>query len=117
MLRVGRSIAVPAGTSNPRITAELLSVGVLPTLRGVRGASGERRSVADALLNSALTALRARGVDTLHLVAKPVHVDPVPHRFVRKYGFTSAGPVRRFGIDAEMYELKLASSTQLEQPQ
>lgn len=105
--RVGRSVVAPSAEPGSRVPAELLSVGVLPALRGVREAGGATRSVADTLLHSALAALRERGIATLHLVAKPVHVDPVPHRFVRKYGFRAAGPVRRFGIDAERYVLQL----------
>jgi len=111
ILRVARAVLFPTNSPEPSVTAELLSVGVLPALRGERGATGQQSSVASSLLRSAVAALRARGVAALHLVAKPVHVDPVPHRFVRKYGFTSAGPVRRFGIDAEMYVLNLDSVT------
>jgi hypothetical protein len=108
--RVARSVVAQRAEPGPSVPAELLSVGVLPAFRGRRPGSGNDRSVADMLLGSALNALRARGADAVLLVSKPAHVDPVPHRFVRKYAFASAGPVRRFGIDAEMYVLKLGDS-------
>lgn len=109
ILRIGRSIAASKAQPGINVTAELLSVGVLPALRGARR-EGAHPSVADALLHSALAALRARGVSSLFLVVKPVGIDPVPHRFVRKYGFSSAGSVRRFGIEAEMYVLQFGHS-------
>lgn len=103
--RIARSIAF--ATSEPTIRgAELLSVGVHPAFRGARTGSGPR-PVADALLQSALANLRTRGASRVCLVAKPMDVDLVPHRFVRKYGFAPAGSVARFGVHAELYVLTL----------
>lgn len=106
--RVARSVAFNASTPATSFGAELLSVGVLPAFRGRRSDTGHRSSVADTLLQSAVLRLRALGVRTVYLVTKPVKVDQVPHRFVRKYGFTPAGRVKRFGLDAELYVLRLA---------
>lgn len=113
IFRVARSVLIPSAEPRPDVTAELLSVGVLPEFRGGRGKDTTVRPVADALLNNALATLRARGVTSVRLVSKPVHVDPIPHRFVRKNAFTSVGPVRRFGLDGEMYVLNFAAAAQV----
>jgi ribosomal protein S18 acetylase RimI-like enzyme len=105
--RVARSVALNAPASAPSVGAELLSVGVLPAFRGARSDGGRGSSVADTLLQGAVSSLRTRGARTVCLVAKPEDVDQIPHRFVRKYGFTSAGRVKRFGLDAELYVLEL----------
>jgi hypothetical protein len=110
VFRVARSVAQRPAQRSRVVAAELLSVGVLPAFRGRRIVNGGVRSVADMLLRSALATLRARGVAAVVLVSKPVHVDPVPHRFVRKYSFRSGGPVRRFGSDAELYVLNIADA-------
>jgi hypothetical protein len=114
IFRVARSVLVPSVEPSPSVTAELLSVGVLPAFRGGRGATknATARPVSDALLNNALATLRSRGVTAVRLVSKPVHVDPIPDRFVRKNAFTHVGPVRRFGLDGEMYVLNLAEAMQ-----
>jgi ribosomal protein S18 acetylase RimI-like enzyme len=113
ILRVARSVLVPSREPSPGVTAELLSVGVLPEFRGSRGKDATARPIADDLLNNAIATLRARGVTAVRLVSKPVHVDPIPHRFVRKNAFTSVGAVRRFGLDGEMYVLNFAAAAQV----
>lgn len=113
IFRVARSVITPSPEPSPTVTAELLSVGVLPGFRGSQAGSVTSRPVSDILLNNALTALRARGVTSVRLVSKPVHVDPIPHRFVRKNAFTSVGSVRRFGLDGEMYVLNFGEAVQV----
>jgi hypothetical protein len=112
IFRVARSVITPSPEPSPTVTAELLSVGVL---QGFRGSQAGRATppVSDVLLNNALSTLRARGVTSVRLVSKPVHVDPIPHRFVRKNAFTSVGSVRRFGLDGEMYVLNFGEAAQV----
>jgi hypothetical protein len=112
IFRVARSVITPSPEPSPTVTAELLSVGVL---QGFRGSQTGRATppVSDVLLNNAISTLRARGVTSVRLVSKPVHVDPIPHRFVRKNAFTSVGSVRRFGIDGEMYVLNFGEAAQV----
>lgn len=113
IFRVARSVLVPTPEPSPTVTAELLSVGVLPGFRGSQAGRATSRPVSDVLLNNALSTLRARGVTSVRLVSKPVNVDPIPHRFVRKNAFTSVGSVRRFGIDGEMYVLNFGEAAQV----
>jgi len=113
IFRVARSVVLPAVEPGPTVTAELLSVGVLPPFRGSQPGRANTRPVADSLLNNALATLRARGVTAVCLVSKPVHIDPIPHRFVRKNAFTSVGSVRRFGLDGEMYVLNFGEAARV----
>lgn len=106
--RITWAILAGGREAGSAVPAELLSIGLLPEVRG-RGAVPARGAtpVATALVTRACAVLEAGGVGTVKVFCKDEALDPAANRFVQKLGFVASGRVRRFGLDSILYLRRL----------
>jgi len=102
--RIAWAILAGGREAGSEVPAELLSIGLLPAVRG-KGPSATpvATPVATALVDRACDNLALRGVAAVKVFCKDEALDPAANRFVRKMGFVAGGRVRRFGLDSILY--------------
>lgn len=109
VFRIAAAVLAGGGEAGDEVRAELLSIGLLPRVRGAqRSRESEAPNVAHELLQRACRHLAQLGVREVKVFCKPVEEEPVANGFVRKEGFEARGAVTRFGIPAVLYVKRLA---------
>lgn len=109
VVRIALAVLAGRGEEGDDIAAELLSIGLLPEVRG-RGASPNRLAVpvAHRLVERACSHLAGQRVPAVKVFCKPEEIEPIANRFVQKEEFVARGRVARFGIPATLYVKRLA---------
>lgn len=107
--RIAFSVVTGRGEPASDVRAEMLSIGVLSSLRGRKaGPTGANMSIASVLLERGLMSLSERGSSAVKACVTPD--DGAANGFYQKHGFDFQSRIRRFGLTANLYVSRLNKS-------